>query len=376
MKIAMLGSKAVPAGGGIERYVEHLGRRLVERGHEVAVYCRRRYLEPGEDGWYRGMKRIFTPGIYGKYTDAATHTLTAATHAVRQDFDVYHVHGSAQCFILPFLKVLGRHPVVATIHALDWQGSKWGPVATHLMRNCSRLPSRFADELTAVSYGVHEYFAAQYGRPGTVIPTGAELPELREPQEIVNLGIEPSNYILCVSRLVPEKGVHYLVKAYEELQTEKQLVIAGDCPYKSQYERELRTHSSDKVRFIGFVTGRLLEELYSNAYVVVQPSELEGMSLTVLEAMSYGRCVLASDIPANLECLDGCGYTFKARDSADLRDKLQYLLADPDLVKAQLAKARQYVRLTRNWDITAERFEALYESLVVPVESTAYVPAK
>lgn len=372
----MLGCKAVPAGGGIERYIEHVGRRLVRKGHEVAVYCRNRYLEPGEDGWYLGMKRIFTAGIYGKYTDAVTHTLTAAMHAVRQDFDIYHVHGSAQCFILPFLKILGRRPVVATMHALDWQGSKWGSIATYVMRNCSRIPSRFADELTAVADGVHGYFQGQYGRAGIVIPTGVELPELREPQEILQIGLAPDNYILCVSRLVPEKGVHYLIEAYERLQTDKQLIIAGNCPYASQYERKLRAHSSDKIRFLGFVTGRLLEELYSNAYVVVQPSELEGMSLTVLEAMSYGRCVLASDIPGNLEGLDGGGYTFKARDSADLKEKLEHLLANPDLVEAQFSQVRGYIQFNRNWDSTTDAFEALYQSLLSPAESYAYVPAK
>lgn len=363
MKIAMLGAKAVPAIGGIAHYVEELGARLAARGHDVSVYCRPHFLQDGS-GPYRGMRRVVTRGLRGKHLDAATHSLTAALHALQGDFDILHIHGSAPGALAPLLRRQQQARVVITVHGLDWQGGKWGRWASRTMYVAARIGARSAHGLTAVSQVVRDQYQEFVGVTPEFIPTGVHLPDPMPAQELVGLGLEPGRYIFCAARLVREKGVHYLVEAFAGLDTDCKLVIAGDCPYEDPYVQKLRAQASDRIIFLGYVTGRLLAELYSNAYVYVQPSEMEGLPIAVLEAMSYGRYVLASDIPANREALGPCGGTFRSRDVNALRTKLAALLGQPETIQAEFERVRTYTRAERSWDLTADRFETLYQSLI------------
>jgi len=363
MKIAMLGVKAVPAIGGIARYVEEVGSRLAERGHEVTVYCRPHYMD-GADGHYRGMKRVVTRGLRGKHLDALTHTLTAGLHAVRQDYDILHVHGSAPGIVTPLFRVAGRSPVLVTIHGLDWCGSKWSSPASWLMARAARVTARHGQRLVAVSDYIRSVYSQHTGRPVDVIPTGIDLPRLPGPQQIRQIGLEPGKYLFCAARFVPEKGLHHLVDAFRRLNTDKKLVIAGDWAYEDAYVKRLLASRTDRILFPGYVTGRLLAELYTHCHVYVQPSLLEGLSIAVLEALSHGCCVLASDIPANLEALGPCGYTFASDDANSLQEKLEWLLAHPEEVADQFQQARVYVAQERNWDKTTDQYEAVYQEVL------------
>ena len=364
MKIAMLGAKSVPAIGGIAHYIEEIGSRLAARGHEVTVYCRPHFLEGDADD-YRGMERLVTRGLRGKHLDATTHTLTSAFHAMRSGYDIYHIHGAAPGMIAPLMRLRPRGYSVITLHGLDWTGSKWGPLAAKMMHTAARLGIGSADSVTAVSHWVKEECRGRLGCDATFIPTGVNFQDPVPARELATLGLAPKEYLFCASRLVKEKGVHYLVDAFRDLSTDKMLVIAGNCPYDDPYVRSLQDRAGDNVLFAGYVKGRLLAELYSNAYVYVQPSESEGLPISVLEALSYGTCVLASDIPQNLEALGRCGYTFASRDAAALCERLQYLLANPSLVASQFDRARAYIRRERNWDLTTDRFEELYSKLLL-----------
>lgn len=362
MKIAMLGAKAVPAIGGIAGYIEEVGSRLALRGHEVTVYCRPHYCD-GDAGDYLGMSRVLTPGLRGKHLDAPTHTLTAALHALRGGFDILHIHGAAPGMVAPLLQLDPANRTVLTIHGLDWAGTKWGPAASHLMYAAARTAVAAADRVTAVSRWVQDECDTRLHCQADFIPTGANLGQLTPPSELLNLGLERGKYVFCASRLVPEKGVHYLAEAFGQLNTDMKLVIAGSCPYEDPYVNRLQQLAGDNVVFTGYVKGRLLAELYSNCYLYVQPSEMEGLPLSVLEALGYGRCVLASDIPQNKEALGPCGYTFATRDSEDLGEQLAFLLDRPDLVENQFAIARDYIRRERDWETTTDSFEALYSHL-------------
>ncbi|MBD3293716.1 MAG: glycosyltransferase [Armatimonadia bacterium] len=359
MKIAMLGVKGCPAIGGIARYVEEVGSRLVERGHEVTVYCRPHYME-GE-GDYRGMRRAVTRGFRGKHLDALTHTLTAALCALRDDFDVAHIHALGPGVVAPMFGWPSRTKTVFTIHGLDWQRAKWSGPASACLRAGAWLGTRFSDTVASVSHTVGRDFSEEFGRLPRTVVTGMDLPELAQADSIRELDLEPNGYVLTTSRLIPEKGLHYLVEAFEQIDTDSKLVIAGSSPYEDAYTRELLSHESDRILFPGYVTGRLLAELYSNARVYVQASEIEGLSVSVLEALSYGRCVLASDIAPNVEALNGCGYTFRCGDVADLRNRLGELLARDDVAEEQFDLARRYIREKRSWDRTVDAYEKLYQ---------------
>ena len=222
---------------------------------------------------------------------------------------------------------------------------------------------RHCPQVTAVSEAVREDYRRLVGIESQFVPTGAMPAELTPPEELYSLGIKPLEYVFCAARLVPRKGVHYLVDAFKNLRTDKKLVIAGSCPYEDDYVRRLRACASDRIIFAGYVKGRLLAELYSNAYLYVQPSEDEGLPISVLEAMAYGRYVLASDIPHNQEALGPCGGTFRVKDVLDLRRKLEALFAQPELVERQFEQARSFIRSERDWEVTTDLYERLYEAL-------------
>jgi glycosyltransferase involved in cell wall biosynthesis len=362
MKIAMLGAKAVPAIGGIALYIEEVGARLASRGHDVTVYCRPHYLQEGAVP-YRGMRRVVTGGLQGKHLDASTHTLSSVLRAARGNFDIVHFHGIGPGALAPLLGRRRQSRVIITVHGLDWQRSKWGRTASGLMYAGTRFSARFADEITTVSQCVGEEYHRRVGRKPSFVPTGVTLPEMMPPQELQQLGLVPNEYLFCATRLVPEKGLHYLLEAFAGLDTNKKLVIAGNCPYEDPYVQRLKQMASDQVVFAGYVKGRLLAELYSHAYLYLQPSEIEGLSISVLEALSYGRYVLASDIPENQEALETCGGTFRCGDVEDLRNKLGGLLDQPDVVREQCEVARSFISQKRNWETTTDCFERLYAGL-------------
>lgn len=368
MKIAMLGVKAVPTTGGIAQYTEQLSKRLVARGHEVTVYCRGHYLD-NTDGTspspYLGINRRLSTGIRGKYLDALTHSLTAALDSLRRDYDIVHIHGSAPAALAPLLRIRRGRPLIVTIHAKDWAGKKWGGLATRMMKLAAGIPVRFAHGLTVVSRKLQEYYADTFGVDTTYIPTGVEIPEVVA-ADLINeqWGLVPNGYVLFVGRLTPEKGLEYLLPAYTQIDTDKRLVIVGDPGSDDQYVDKLRSYDDNQVIFTGFQSGRALAELFSNAYLYVQPSTLEGLSVAVLEALSYGRCVLASNIEGNEEALGPCGYTFEVGSVESLRMQMDRLITNPDLTAEQFDRARSYVRQNHSWDLSTKAFEHQYRQLL------------
>jgi len=228
------------------------------------------------------------------------------------------------------------------------------------MKSAARVPVLFAHHVTTVSEHLRQFYRETFGVDATHVSTGVEMQRLLPPNRIRQYGLQGNDYILCVARLVPEKGCHLLVDAFRALKTDKKLVLAGGCNYRDPYVAKLQATADDRVVFTGHVRGALLQELYSNAYLYVQPSLLEGLCMSVLEALSYGRCVLASDVPGNAEALDGQGITFPAGGMQQLRQKLSRLLHQPEFVAKQLEPAREYVRSRRSWDTTAEAIEKVY----------------
>lgn len=362
MRIAMLGVKSVPAIGGVARYVEEIGTRLVERGHSVTVYCRPHYTQ-GE-GPYRGMERIVVRGVRGKHLDTITHTYSALRHALRSNYDIIHFHAVGPALLIPLAGKCNGTGIVVTAHGPDWELAKWGPVARTALRMGSRMAARWARGWVAVSESLARECERVAGRRPTVIPSGVAIIPAPKPHEILALGLRPGEYLLSAGRLTPEKGLHYLLEAFRLVDTHRRLVIAGDCPNGSSYAAKLRDMADERVLFTGYVTGRLLQELFAHAYLYCQPSENEGLPMAVLEAMSYGRCVLASDIPPHREALAGHGRTFTSRDVVDLASKLQRLLQDRGEVERIGRAAQAHVTVNRTWNTTTDGYERLYTEIL------------
>lgn len=365
MRIAFCVLKNLMFGGGIEKYTLELGSRLVRRGHEVTVYSMRHYGQLPDQ--YRGMNIVGVPCLRLRSSEKLTAAATAAMMSVLdRRLDIVHFHdiGPGAFALLP--RLIGRHRCILQFHGLAWQRSRWGRSGVWVHKILERLAVRQSHAYTAVSKVQCEYFRARYGLDVSYIPTGAPVGPSVPPQEILKLGIAGGSYVLFASRLVREKGLHYLIPAFRRLNTPHKLVIAGDaCDPAYRKELEALSGGDERIMYLGMVHGRALAELFSNALVYVQPSETEGLSIALLEAMGYGNRCLVSDIPANLEAIADTGWHFRNKSVESLSERLGWLLDHPDETRHQGEAARRRVKQHYSWDTVAESFERLYEGLLL-----------
>ncbi len=355
----MIGLKGVPAlHGGIERHVEELGCGLARLGHDVTVYCRKNYTPA--DATVEGLTLRRLPSVNTKHLDAWTHTLLASLDAAPRRFDVYHYHALGPATLAFVPRALGK-TVVVTVHGLDWQREKWGAVASAYLRLGEWAAARLATRTVVVSRELQRYFARRYRRRTTYIPNAVSAPGPVDLAALEPYGLQAGRYLLTVGRLVPEKGIHLLLEAYRDVATDLPLVVVGDDPHGRYLER-LKVEADDRVRFVGYVYGPPLAAFFAGSYLYVQPSTLEGLSIALLEAMSYGAGVLASDIPPNVEALAGAGFYFPSGDVAALRERLRDLIASPDDIKAKGGEAARRVAELYSWEEVARRTAAVYEA--------------
>jgi glycosyltransferase involved in cell wall biosynthesis len=358
----MYGLKGIPFTAGIETVVEEIGCRLADRGHDVYVFVRPHYT-PVSMKTYRGMKLVQMPSINTKNLDAVSHSFVSTFGAISLKPDVIHIHATGNSIHSLLPRVFGI-PTVVTSHGLDWQRAKWGAAAKTYLKFTDYTTCYFPSATTAVSRKMKAYYEGLYGREVHFITNGANPPELLPPDQITSMGLGRGDYLLFASRLVPEKGCHYLIDAFKTLNTKMKLVIAGDGAQGDPYAGAIKKEASPNILFPGFVKGTLLKELLSNCYTYVLPSEIEGLSAGLLEAMSYGKCVLVSNIEENLEAVQGFGFTFETKNVTSLREKLEYLLNHESEVVKKGQEARQYVEKEFNWDEITTQYENLYRSLL------------
>jgi glycosyltransferase involved in cell wall biosynthesis len=364
LKIAFSVVKNIMRGGGIEKYTLELGRRLVDRGHEVSVFSMGHYGDVPDV--VEGMRIVTVPAV----RQVAMEKLSAGGFAALRTlnpmdrYDIVHCHsvGAGAFAMLPRLL---RQKTVLQMHGIEWQRSRWSPFGRNILKTLEYVSLRTNHALTAVSKTQCDFFLRESGVSMHYIPTGAEIKTILEPEEIAQWGLTRQNYILFASRLVREKGAHYLISAFRKLDTEMKLVIAGDAKGEEGYKDELRALAGDDPRIVfpGFVEGRGLQELFGNAAFYVQPSEIEGLSIALLEAMSFGLCCLVSDIPENREAIGEAGVTFRNMDTEDLLTQMQLLCNMPGQCAKIGEVARARVQGHYSWDLIADRFENLYLDL-------------
>ncbi len=371
MKIAMIGHKRIPSReGGVEIVVEELSTRLIKRGHIVEVYNRKgknvqdKNVDKGKKNpkEYKGIKLLTIPTINKKGIDALLYSFFATIRAIFGKYDVIHYHAEGSCAML-WIPHLFRIKTVATIHGLDWQRSKWGGFATKYLKFGEKIAAKYADEIIVLSKGVKKYFKDTYNRETHFIPNGVNKPEIKKADMIKEKwGLEKDNYILFLARIVPEKGLHYLVEAYKQIKTDKKLVIAGGASHTNNYLEKIKNMVKDDKRILmtGFVQGQILEELYSNCYLYCLPSDIEGMPISLLEAMSYGCNCLISDIEENTQITQEYACKFKKSDIEDLKIKLKQIISKA-IDKKQKEEIQKYTIEKYNWDKTVDETLELYK---------------
>jgi glycosyltransferase involved in cell wall biosynthesis len=358
LRVAFIGGRGVISKySGIETYYEEVGQRLAQMGHEVTVYCRN-YFTPAL-AEHNSMRLVRLPTIRSKHLETVIHTLLSTAHALTQGYDVVHYHalGPALFSFLP--RLLGKKTTV-TVQGLDWQRKKWGRLASAVLRMGERASVRFPNGTMVVSQTLQRRYRENHGIEAFYVPNGGVLRERSEPRKILEWGLDPGKYVLFLGRFSPEKGCHLLVDAFEQIETDVKLVMAGASSYCDEYSQELRTHASERIRILDWVSGETLDELLTNAMVFVLPSDLEGLSLALLDAMGAGLCVLTSNVPENREIVDGVGFTFQRGSAADLADRLRFLIANPAVREAAGRMAKKRIEEQYQWQKVAEDIEKAY----------------
>ena len=372
-RIAMIGHKFIPSrDGGVEVVVSNLAPHLAEIGYDVSCYNRtnkqfKKLRKSGElEKEYRGVHLIWTPTVDRRGLAAMTSSIFATVRAAFGRYDLIHFHTEGPCILCWLPRLFGKK-IVVTIHGLDHMRQKWGRLASAYIMQGEKAAARHAHSIIVLSNGVRDYFREKYGRETVLIPNGIDPAEIKPACEITKqFGLSSREYILFLGRLVPEKGIHYLIKAYQMLQTDKKLVIVGGTSDTDDYVKQLydMAGQSSSIIFTGFQQGLVAEELYSNAYLYVLPSDLEGMPLTLLEAMNYGCCCVTSDIGECVDVMDGCGFSFPHGNVEALRETLQDLCDHPDKVEAHRDEARKVISSKYTWQDITTQTDKLYKSLL------------
>lgn len=370
MKIALIGQKGIPAkSGGVEKHVEKLAEHLVALGHEVSVYTRPHYTDKALREW-QGVRLVSLPSIRTKHLDAITHTFVATVHALFQDYDVIHYQSIGPSTLAFIPRILKRSTlVVATFHSRDYFHKKWGSFAKWFLHMAEAMICTVPEKTIGISHGIVDYASERYGTDILYIPNGAEGEPATTTGFLSAFGLKEKRYILTVSRLVAHKGIHYLIKAFQDLEdtgklpNNYKLVIVGTHAETPEYEAYLKTMSTgrDNILFLGEQTGTALAELFSHAAMFVQPSEEEGLSIALLESMSYGLPIVASDIPGNEEALGGAGVYFKTKSVDSLKSELAALINRPEEMETFGKLARGRAQNVYGWESIARQTVEAYE---------------
>ena len=365
MKIAIIGTKGIPgSSGGVERYVDELSVRLVKLGHQVLVYCRSWYTDRKR---YHGVKLVYRPTIHTKHLDAISHTWFSMWDALlKEKVDILHIQGVGPALLAGVAKILRpKTKIVITFHCRDSLHQKWGLISRAFLKLGERLAVKAPAATIAVSQGLQEYVYKNWQDLVYYIPNGISGVIIKKQMSLLaKFDLEPNRYLLTVCRLVPHKGIHYLIEAFNKIDNNKfKLVVIGDSSFTDKYSQQLREMAAPNhnIIFTGGLDYKNLATFYQNAYLYIQPSETEGLSLSLLEAQSFGTSALVSDIDENKEAIGQYGFTFKNTNINDLTKKIAFLLSHRVLVRETGIKAKSRVHREYNWNKIARQTANLYE---------------
>lgn len=360
--VALIGHKRIPdRSGGVEVVVEELASRLAGRGFAVTAYNR---CSKGQrsGGSFEGVRLVDIPTPANKNLNAVVYSYLATICAIASRADVIHYHALGPAASLWLAKLLGKR-VVVTVHGLNYLTPKWKGLGAKYIKFGERLAAKKADETIVLSKSIQRYFEECYGFTPAYIPNGVSMPaEVDDDSILDRLGLRGSNFLLCVSRLVPGKGLETLVEAFRQVDTEADLIIAGDSDHVEDFKAGLKklAATDSRIRFIGNVCKTDICALYAATRAFVFPSEAEGMPMSLLEALWFDCPCLVSDIPENTEVLDGHGLTFRVGDAEDLKEKLSALTQSFPVRE----DTRSLIVERHDWDRVVDETVKVYERVL------------
>jgi glycosyltransferase involved in cell wall biosynthesis len=366
MKIALLGTRGIPASySGFETCVEQMGQRLVQRGHQVTVYCRSHHIRYSEKT-YKGCELVKLATFQNKYLDTLVHSFLSSLHAMFRSFDIalYFIAGNSPVTWIP--RIVGTRTIL-NVDGLDWKREKWPVLAKKYIQFAEYLATALPNSYVTDSRVVKEYYSKRFGDDPVYIPYGSEVEILPAGETLKLYHLEPRKYLLFVGRLVPENCAHHLVEAFRTIDSDLKCVIVGDAPYADEYKKWLKSLAGDDPRFVftGYVFGKGYNELSSHAYAFIETSGVGGTHPALLEAMAFGNCVIVNNTPENLETMGDSGFAYDGKAGAThLREVLAKLLADKHLVEESRDKAQQRALSVYSWETVVDAYEKLFYELL------------
>ncbi len=364
MKIAILGIRGIPSNyGGFESFADQISTRLVKRGHEVTVYCRKgnsQYNKP----FYNGVKLVTLPTIHHKYFDTIVHTFLSVWHVSFSNVQIVYICNAINAIFAVVPMIFGKK-VVINVDGLEWKRAKWNRIGKAAYRISEKIATIFSHIIISDSKAIQTYYKEKFNKDTYFVPYGAERKTVDKAEEILKgFGLKPRQYFLYVSRLEPENNAHLFIKAYEQVRTDYPLVIVGSAPYSHAYIRELKKTKDKRIKFLGPIYGDGYHALQANAYVYFHGNEVGGTNPALLEAMVYGNCIIANGVPFNREVLAEAGICFKESDINDLIDKINFTIQHPEQLDVYRRLAIERVRKYYNWDDIVTKYESIFSSLM------------
>ena len=362
MKIAIMGIRGIPANyGGFETFAEELSARLVKRGHQVTVYGRSNIITYDKE-YYKGVRLVLLPTISHKYFDTVAHTFLSVIYGCFKKYDVVLICNAANS-LFSFIPRLAGQKVIVNVDGIERKRKKWNKIAKMYYLISEYLSTFLPNEIVADARVIQDYYLDRYNKKSFYIAYGADTNKVPTKDILNKFNLKSDEYVLYVSRLEPENNAHLLIKAYEKVKSDKKLVIVGDAPYAKDYIRELKKTKDPRIIFTGFVFGQGYKEFQCNAYCYVHGTVVGGTHPALIEAMGFGNCVLVADTPENHEVVADAGMFFDPNKVDDLREKLQFIVDNPQVRKSYREKGEERIRTYYHWDKISTDYEALFQKV-------------
>jgi len=364
IKLAAFGIRRLPPGegcGGAETFAEELYTRLQQSEYDVTVYSREHFGQKQKSIIYKSLKVIYLPTFKKVGLDTLFHSFLCAFHIIFFNTGkVVHIHNAGNSAVVLLLRLFGKRCFIS-MDGIDWNRTRWSKAAQLYLKLTNRLAFYVCNKVIVDNKLVQQHYSAKFLGKLDYIPYGSNIRKIETSEMLSRLGLEKGKYLLFVGRFSIEKGVHYLIEAFEKVKTDFKLVLVGDDTYNKAWVEKLRSTKDSRIIFTGFLYDQGVDELMQNSYFYIQPSDVEGLSPVILRVMGLGKCVLSSDIPENRFLVEGHGHLFQAGNPESLREKIQYLIENPDVVIKGEQDCLQFVKNNFSWETVTEQHSALFK---------------
>ncbi len=362
LRLAIFGGRGIPSTySGTETFFIELAPRLVERGHEVIVYCRKALFKETPP-LYQGVRLIYLPSIETKNLGTFTHTLACMIDVLRRNVDAMLVTNVANGFhcVIPRLF---RQNCAINVDGIEWKRGKWGRLGKSYFHWNARLCGKILPRgIITDAYAMRTLYLEEFNTPSACIAYGGNIERSTNPEIVRHYGLEPGNYYLIASRLVPENNAALIVEGFKKAPTQRLLAIAGDANYRSTFIDDLKANAGNQVRFLGHVDNiDHVKELHCNSYAYIHGHMMGGTNPALLKALGFGNCILAHENPFNAEVVGEYGLLF--RDADDLAEKIHLIESKPELAESYRRRAPDRIRTVYSWDRITDQYEELFYQL-------------